>query len=522
MRFIVPVTIAALLNIVVNAVINVVVLAVVFVVLVAGGEARAQTEAGFQSWLKTFRSEALQKGIPPAVVAQSLAELSLNEKVIALDRDQPEFSRPIWHYLDALLVTEKRVIDGLSSKRRVQGILSSIEATYGVPDAILAAIWGIESNFGRIRGDFDVFQSIATLAYEGRRAQFWRSQLMDALRIVAEGHNGDRRLKGSWAGAMGHTQLIPESFRRYAVDFDQDGRKDIWSDDPTDALATTANYLRNFEWRSGEPVFLHVALPPTFDFAAADGRMTTLEWTAKGVLAADGSALPWGLAEAELYLPAGAQGPAFLTLANFRVIKRYNSSNAYALGVAVLAERLDQRPKRIFSWPTGDRPLSRTERFELQERLTAMGFDTNGIDGILGRQSRLAVQKFQQSRGLTADGYPSARILEALRSVSTTDSQPEQPEEEGVVTGVAASLAVIDPPEPQRRPDPTLLEPLDQSEIVEMQKLLNQLGFAVGDPDGKIGPKTMTGVALAVEALRLDLPPEPTAALLAALRRAIY
>jgi membrane-bound lytic murein transglycosylase B len=282
-------------------------------------------------------------------------------------------------------------------------------------EAVLA-VWGLESSFGGNFGSMSVIRSMATLAYEGRRKKFAEDELLAALRILEAGDITPERLVGSWAGAMGHTQFIPSSFLAYAVDFTGDGRRDLWAPDAIDALASTANYLSRFGWDRGVPPVVEVSLPAGFDYAQADQsiRKPVAEWQALGVRALDGQ-LPGG-AEVSILLPAGARGPAFAAYPNFRTIKRYNNSTSYALAVAKLADRIRGGPAIRASWPRGDRPLSRTEKQELQSRLTALGFDTKGVDGIIGPNSRTAVRQFQKARGLVPDGYVSADLLQAVRS----------------------------------------------------------------------------------------------------------
>lgn len=479
-------------------------------------DGRMLTEAGFQELLPRLKSDMVAAGVAPDLVDAAFAGVTFNPRVIELDLNQPEFSRPIWEYVDAI-VSPKRVETGLAARARLEATLRAIESRYGPPPAVMVAIWGMESNFGAIRGDMDVVRSLASLIYGKRRERFWRAQLVAAFQIMAEGHAGAQRLTGSWASAMGHTQCIPEVFTRHAVDFNGDGRKDIWSDDPTDALATTARYLSAYDWREGQPAFLHVRLPQGFDFAGlAEKRMATEDWARAGVTLADGRPLPWGLAAAELYLPAGAQGAAILTLHNFRVIRRYNPANSYAFAVALLAERLDGGAARQFNWPRGDRPLSRAERFELQERLTALGHDTNGIDGVIGRGSRSAIRAFQASRGMVADGYASAALLEPLRAATPaatlSDAARGVAAADSTRPSASASLAPV--AQPAAAP-----QPLDKAGVKELQARLNRLGIDVGEPDGVAGEKTAAGLRAAVARFGLPFEPEPTDLMLAALRR---
>ncbi|MEO0363764.1 MAG: lytic murein transglycosylase, partial [Pseudomonadota bacterium] len=242
----------------------------------------------------------------------------------------------------------------------------------------------------------------------------------EALRIVQSGDKRPDAMVGSWAGAMGHTQFIPTSYAAYAVDFTGDGRRDVWADDPADALASTANYLARFGWTLGAPWGFEVDLPADFPYELADQsiRRSMADWAALGVARKGGGALPSNVGEGAVLLPAGANGPAFVVLNNFRVIKRYNNATSYALAVALLSERIGGAPPHGFEWPRGDRPLSRTEKQEMQRLLTGLGFDTQGVDGIIGPNSRGAIRDFQRSRGLTPDAYASAALLAAIRSAA--------------------------------------------------------------------------------------------------------
>ncbi len=372
----------------------------------------------FAAWRSGFRTRALANGIRPDVFEAAFAGVGVNRQVLNLDSKQSEFTRTIWAYLDSA-VSASRIDAGRQRAASKQAELASIEARYGVPSEIVLAVWGIESAYGANFGDISVIESLATLAYEGRRRDFAEEQLIAALKILQAGDISPERMVGSWAGAMGHTQFIPTSFLEYAVDHTGDARRDIWAPDAIDALASTANYLASFGWRAGEPVIVEVRLPGGFDYRLADDRTSgsAADWTAKGVTAVRGT-LPPGDA-IRLLLPAGASGPAFATYPNFRVIKRYNNATSYALAVAHLGERISGGAPFVQSWPRTDRALSRTEKQELQRRLTSLGFDTDGIDGIIGPNSRAAVRRFQTASGLTPDGYVSASLLEAVRAAGS-------------------------------------------------------------------------------------------------------
>ena len=384
----------------------------------AATAAPAPQAASFAEWRDGFRARALAAGIPPATFDRAFAGVTPNARVLELDSRQPEFTRPIWEYLDSA-VSDTRIATGRQKAQANQALLSAIEARHGVDYPVLLAIWGLESGYGSNFGDMPVVESMATLAYEGRRRDFAEEQLLAALRIIEAGDIPPDRLVGSWAGAMGHTQFIPTSFLAYAVDFDGDGRRDVWAPDAADALASTANYLAGFGWARGQPAVVEVRLPQSFDYALADDdtRLPAAAWQARGVQAVRGT-LPPGEG-VEILLPAGARGPAFAAYPNFRVIKRYNNATSYALAVAHLAQRIQGDAGFAAAWPRGDRMLSRAETQDLQRRLTALGYDTQGVDGIVGPNSRAAVRRFQAAQGLTPDGYVSAALLDAVRAAGS-------------------------------------------------------------------------------------------------------
>ncbi|MFV0473384.1 MAG: lytic murein transglycosylase, partial [Pikeienuella sp.] len=325
-------------------------------------------------------------------------------------------TRPIWEYLDSA-VSDTRVANGRAGLAANAKALAEIEQRYGVDKEVVVAIWGLESAYGENFGSIPVVESLATLAYEGRRRDFAEQQLIEALRILQAGDVTPARMVGSWAGAMGHTQFIPTSFQEYAVDFTGDGRRDLWAADPSDALASTANYLARFGWVLNAPWGVEAKLPAGFDYALADQSLKrpVAEWRAMGVTTVDGAALP-DHGEAAILLPAGARGPAFVIFQNFNVIRRYNNATSYALAVGHLGERIGGAGSFRTPWPRGDRPLSRSETQEMQRLLTGLGHDTQGVDGIIGPNSRDAIRAFQRASGLVPDGYPAAGLLSALRA----------------------------------------------------------------------------------------------------------
>ena len=371
--------------------------------------------SGFNRWVADFARTAQRKGISPAVINAAFTGIGYDSDVIRLDRNQAEFSKPIWEYLDGA-VSSSRIANGRAAYRANQTALQAIERRYGVPAEIVVAVWGMETSYGSYRGSSDVIESLATLAYDGRRAAFFEEQLLAALEILQKGEIAPRAMRGSWAGAMGHTQFMPDSYLTYAVDFTGDGRRDIWGENPTDALASTANYLAKKGWVKGQPWAVEVRLPPGFDYAQTGRSVekTPRQWARMGVRAMDGTEVP-NHGRASILLPAGARGIALMTFENFDVIRRYNPANSYVIGVGHLADRIVGKPAFQGGWPRGDRTLSASERRELQERLTRAGFDTQGVDGRIGPNTEAAIRAFQKRAGMVPDGYASLDLLTRLR-----------------------------------------------------------------------------------------------------------
>lgn len=380
---------------------------------VEGREVKMGSQAGLDAWVKDFRSRALAAGIPAATFDAAMRGVEFNPKVVERDRNQNEFSKTIWDYLDTA-VSEDRVALGLKAIARNRNLLERIEADYGVEKEVIAAVWGLESAYGTFRGDLPVLGSLATLAYEGRRGAFFETELIAALRIVAGGHV--TRFVGSWAGASGHTQFMPSSWEKFAVDFDGDGKKDLWSDDPGDALASTANYLRYWGWVKGQPWGVEVTLPEGFDYDQTTERVVkpVADWQALGVRTATGADLP-DHGPGSILLPGGHRGAAFLIWPNFQVIEKYNTADAYVVAIGSLSDRMAGGPAIRSGWPRDLRALTLAERRELQELLGRAGFDPGGVDGRMGPKTVAAVKAFQKARGLVPDGYPSLEVLDRLR-----------------------------------------------------------------------------------------------------------
>ena len=374
----------------------------------------ATTVAGFHRWLQAFGRDALAAGIRQQTVDAVLGQAQWQPRVVELDRAQPEFTRTPWAYLDSA-VSPQRVAQGREQRRIHAAALEAAEQRYGVPASIITAIWGMESNYGSNFGSFSAVDALATLAYDGRRRDWARGELLAALRIVDRGDIAADALVGSWAGAMGHTQFLPSVFLGYAVDADGDGRRDIWGSVP-DVAASTANFLQHSGWRAGEPWGAEVRLPAGFDYARAElgVRQSSEAWAAEGVRGIDGAALP-ALQAASILTPAGARGPAILVGPNFRALLRYNNSVSYALGVGLLARQIDGGAGLAAAWPRELEPLSRTEVRALQEGLNALGMDTGTPDGVAGPATRAGVRRYQQSLGLPADGFATRELLQRLQ-----------------------------------------------------------------------------------------------------------
>lgn len=383
-------------------------------VLCTIGVAQAQTQS-FDEWLTGLRQEALGRGISVATLNQALANIEPLQRVLELDRSQPEFVQTFTRYT-SLRISAAQIARGQTLMSEHRALLERVRDRYGVQPQYLVSFWALESNFGSATGGFSVVNALATLAFDPRRSDMFRQELLTALQIIDAGHIGAARMTGSWAGAMGQLQFMPSTFMHYAVDGDGDGRIDIWSSLP-DVFYSAANFLSASGWHGDERWGREVRLPANFDFALSgtEVRKTVNAWRALGITQPDGGALPVATLPASIVIPAGAEGPAFLVYNNFRTTMVWNRSIFYALAVGHLADRLAGGGP-IENMPDNEQVLTRNDVLELQEKLGAEGFYTGAIDGILGSGTRNAIRQYQQRSGLAMDGYASFALLESLRN----------------------------------------------------------------------------------------------------------
>lgn len=371
----------------------------------------------FERWRTGFVARAEAAGWPKELLDRELGGLTPEPRVLGLDNRQPELSKPVSDYIRKA-VSQDRILTGQAKLNSLM-IWSVLEARFGVPREILIGIWGMETGYGAVMGNYDVIRAMATLAAQGRRQAWAEAQIFSALRILASGQIRRDQLKGSWAGAMGQTQFLPETYTASAVDFDGDGLKDIWGS-VGDALGSAANLLVKGGWRRDEPWAREVILRPGFNYSLAEGPLQSpLIWRQYGAQPA--SPMDWSAPEAHLpaslILPCGWSGPAFLVFANHMAIRTYNNSVAYALGVGLLADAVAGRPGLVTAWPD-ERPLSLNDRQKAQSLLGQLGYDTGGRDGIIGLKTRKALRQWQASMGRPADGYLTPDIILALEAAT--------------------------------------------------------------------------------------------------------
>ena len=376
---------------------------------------RAEAAQTFGQWIERFWPTARAAGIKRETYDLAFKGMTPDPKVIEAANFQPEYKKPIGEYVDRV-VSDKRVTGGKQKLEENKALLDILEKRYGVDRTIIIAIWGVELNYGTQPGDMNVIRSLATLAYYNTKASFARQQLITALKIFQRGDISVEAMNGSWAGAMGHTQFIPTTYQAYAVDYDGDGKRNIWNDVP-DALASTASYLKHSNWQAGQTWGYEVTLPKGLNPKKYSERTlkSVGEWQKLGIKRVNGEAFPRPGDKAGLFAPAGTAGPAFLVLNNFRSILRYNNATSYALGVGHLADRLKGYGPFVHPWPTDENHLSLDQRVELQRLLVAKGLLVGDTDGIIGPATLEAVKTFQRGKGMPVDGFPSRTILEMLR-----------------------------------------------------------------------------------------------------------
>lgn len=389
-----------------------VILAVISVAML--GQANAQHAQGFLRWKQDFLQRLESQRLPSRLLADFRQQVNYYPEAIDSDRTQAEFSKFLWEYL-ASAVSTSRVVNGQENYQQYAQLLAQVAKQTGVPAQIMVAIWGMETSYGHYTGEVPVFASMATLAYEGRRRAFFEAELIAALHLLNQGDLPSLSVKGSWAGGLGLTQFIPSAYTRYAVDYDGDGKRNLWQ--VGDALASTGNYLAQMGWTPGYRWGREVSLPKGFDYFLANDKnrwKSLSEWSALGVGDALGHALPDEPIPAKLFVPAGQFGPKFLLYKNFEVIKRYNNSDAYALGVALLSEQVAGRPGLVATWPKHAKRLSKSAIEMLQRQLNQQGFDAGPIDGLFGSATRRALQAYQAVNDQVADGFLTPALFEQI------------------------------------------------------------------------------------------------------------
>ncbi|MEM1047026.1 MAG: lytic murein transglycosylase [Pseudomonadota bacterium] len=368
--------------------------------------------ASFSACVNGLKASTVQAGVSRKTVNAALSDVARDEKVLRFSRAQPEYKTPIWDYM-AFLVDDDRIRTGRKMMKKHGSTLKAVERTYGVDRYVIAALWGVESNYGENQGSFFIPHALANLACSGRRTKFWRGELVSALKIVDRGDLRMKDLKGSWAGAFGQTQFIPSTYRRLAVDFDKDGRRDLVRSVP-DALGSTANYLNRSGWRSGQAWGYEVRLPSGYSGPTGrKAKASVATWSKRGLKKAGGGKLT-GSGTAGLLVPAGRNGPAFLVFRNFDAIYSYNLAESYALAISHLSDRLRGGKEFRTAWPTNDLGLSREQRLDLQKRLNKRGFDVGEADGKVGPATRAGIRKAEAALGLPVTGRPGMKVYRAL------------------------------------------------------------------------------------------------------------
>lgn len=375
-----------------------------------------QTEQAFQDWVTDFKVRAHREGISQKTLDNAFADVHLNQKVLELDRRQPEFTSTFFEYFNRA-VSDTRIENGIQNLKKHHALLQEVTQKYGVPERILVAFWGMETNYGSYTGNIPIIESLATLSYDPRRTVFFSKQLMNALQIIQLGHVSPQQMKGSWAGAMGQCQFMPYNYLRYAVDGDGDGKINLWDSLP-DALHSAGNFLEQLGWQKEQSWGREILLPEGFDYALADGKTerSLKAWHALGIRQANGHELATQVEmPARLLLASDFRGPAFLVYENFKVIKRWNNSDKYALAVGHLADQIVGKPPLTKSKPWDDKGMTTAEMQQIQTHLNTLGFDVGKADGIAGSNTQRGLRDFQLQQQLPADGHPSIRMLKLLK-----------------------------------------------------------------------------------------------------------
>jgi membrane-bound lytic murein transglycosylase B len=375
--------------------------------------AHAENKQTFTEWLADFKREARQQDISQKTIHETFKHAKFLPRVIEMDRAQPEFISPFFTYLYAR-ATPNRVEQGRALMQEHDELLSQVEAQYGVPKSVIMAFWGMETHYGSNQGDFGLPSALATLAYEGRRATFFRNQLMNALQVVDEGYMSASSLRGSWAGAMGHLQFMPSVLFKYGIDADGDGHVNVKKSLP-DAFMTAGNYLYSIGWHRGEPIAIEVFLPQDFDYAQASllNRKSSVDWLKMGIWSADGAPIP-NLENAAILLPQGWQGPSFMVANNFDMVMDWNRSVNYALSVSYLADQLVADKPVLGGLQADPDGLSYEQMLTLQTKLNALGFDCGQPDGFPGLKTQAAIRQYQAAQHLPQDGYAGPSLYQQL------------------------------------------------------------------------------------------------------------
>ncbi len=370
--------------------------------------------ADFASCVANLRSSALSQGISASTFDSAMSGIEPDMKIIELMDNQPEFKTPIWDYLGTL-VDDEKIADGKAMMRKYSATLAAAEERYGVDRHTIAAVWGVESDFGKAGGKFSLMQALPTVTCFGkRRNDYFRSEFMSALKIIERGDLAPEKMRGSWAGAFGHTQFMPSTYLRLAVDGDGDGRRDLVDSVP-DALHSTANYLAKAGWQTGASWGYEVRIPDNYSGTSGrTNKQAVASWTSRGITKIDGSGLS-GSGNAGLLLPAGKDGPAFLVFKNYDAAYSYNGADSYALAISLLSDRLKGKQGIQAEWPTDDLPLNRNERRELQRALIAKGYDVGEPDGAVGSKTRAAIKDVEGKSGLPQTGRPGSKVLKLLK-----------------------------------------------------------------------------------------------------------